>query len=132
MKTSDLPTAILIINCSKVYPLNKPTISIGRSADNDIIIDDPHVSRYHAKLSYKNGHFEIVDLGSTSGTYLNGKQIKKRGLSPGDIISLAYQHLIFGQEDFPNVEKVTQYKHPSRLQSNQGDTKDLKQRRLLA
>ncbi len=48
------------------------TILIGRDRINDVIIQSRHVSRRHAVITWRNGSYEIADLGSTNGTYING------------------------------------------------------------
>ena len=58
-------------------PLAKDTITIGRSPDNDIVLDDQRVSRHHARLVRQNGHFILTDLGSSNGTWLYGERISK-------------------------------------------------------
>ena len=59
----------------KVYPLEGPELFIGREQNNDIIINDPEVSRRHAQLFSKGGSYTIEDLGSTNGTCVNGQRI---------------------------------------------------------
>jgi hypothetical protein len=57
----------------KVYRIEKPVIKIGRQLDNDIIVEDKRVSRYHAQIKYQSdGQFTIYDLGSTNGITVNG------------------------------------------------------------
>ena len=57
----------------KVYRIEKPVIKIGRQLDNDIIVEDKRVSRYHAQIKFEsNGEFTIYDLGSTNGITING------------------------------------------------------------
>lgn len=58
------------------YQLSVGETSIGRSSDNDIQVSDSKVSKHHAKIVERNGHFTIVDLGSTNGTWLNGKLVR--------------------------------------------------------
>lgn len=53
-------------------------ITIGRSSDNDIVVSDPLVSRYHSQIVENSGIYWIVDLESTNGTYVNGERIKGR------------------------------------------------------
>ena len=61
--------------------------TIGRHASNDLVIQDLHVSGHHARLSRGNdGRFEITDLGSSGGTFVNGVEIKTQALSSGDEI----------------------------------------------
>ena len=51
---------------------------VGRSASNDIaVIDDPTVSGQHIKITEENGHFTLVDLASTNGTWVNGHRVRQ-------------------------------------------------------
>jgi pSer/pThr/pTyr-binding forkhead associated (FHA) protein len=58
--------------------------SIGRSEENDIVIQDPNVSRQHAQLSRSENGFIIEDLGSTNGTLLDGAPIDRERIENGD------------------------------------------------
>ncbi len=66
------------------------TIKIGRAIDNDIRIEQnaDSVSRYHANIVVKNMNFEIRDLGSTNGLYVNDMKVEVQDLMPGDRIRL--------------------------------------------
>jgi two-component system cell cycle response regulator len=55
----------------KRHILHKEVTSIGRDRDNDIVLDSDSVSRRHAKLEHRDGHFFIIDLDSTNGTFVN-------------------------------------------------------------
>jgi pSer/pThr/pTyr-binding forkhead associated (FHA) protein len=55
----------------RVYTLTQPIIKIGRDLSNDIVIQDPEVSRLHARLRRVGSQYHIEDLGSTNGTRLN-------------------------------------------------------------
>lgn len=70
------------------FPLSKDRISIGRRADRDIVLTEPHVSRDHACIELDGASCYIVDLGSTHGTFLNGERIQRHLLSPGDRIDI--------------------------------------------
>jgi hypothetical protein len=74
------------------YPLPADTIRIGRLADNDIALTgDLKVSRHHAELRRSpDGSFEIIDLNSHDGTYVNGERITRKTLTEQDIISLGH------------------------------------------
>lgn len=64
-------------------------IRIGKASDNDFVVNDPHVSRYHAKLIREEGGCWLLeDLGSTNGTFVNGAQIVKKHVTPSDTIKL--------------------------------------------
>jgi hypothetical protein len=66
-------------------------IRIGRTPDNDITLADLDVSRHHAELRRNPaGRFEIIDLGSHGGTYVNGERITRTMLTEHDIISIGH------------------------------------------
>jgi pSer/pThr/pTyr-binding forkhead associated (FHA) protein len=99
---SALPeNAFLIVEGVKVFPLNLPVVNIGRRLDNQLIIDDPRVSRNHAQLRAIKGRYVVFDLNSTGGTFVNGQRASQSVLYPGDVISLAGVALIFGQDNPP-------------------------------
>ncbi|HEC29192.1 MAG TPA: FHA domain-containing protein [Gammaproteobacteria bacterium] len=64
--------------------LSRGIRTIGRATDNDIVIVDPSVSSYHAKIVTFFDASYIEDLDSSNGTYVNGKQVKKHVIRPGD------------------------------------------------
>jgi hypothetical protein len=93
--------AFLIVEGVKVFPLSTSVVNIGRRLDNQLIIDDPRVSRNHAQLRSIKGRFVVFDLNSTGGTFVNGQRTSQSVLYPGDVISLAGVSLIFGQDNPP-------------------------------
>ncbi len=93
--------AFLIVEGVKVFPLNESVINIGRRLENQLVIDDPRVSRSHAQLRAIKGRFVLFDLNSTGGTFVNGQRTSQTVLYPGDVISLAGVALIFGQDTPP-------------------------------
>jgi len=90
--------AFLIIGGTKIVPLNRSVINIGRRLDNHVVIDDPRVSRAHAQLRTVRDRFVLFDLNSSGGTFVNGERTNQSVLYPGDVISLAGVTLIFGQD----------------------------------
>lgn len=97
--TDTIPSnAFLILGGTKIIPLDRPVINIGRRLDNQVVIDDPRVSRAHAQIRVAKGCFVFFDLNSTGGTFINGQRTVQSVLSPGDVISLAGVTLIFGQD----------------------------------
>ncbi|MFJ9112950.1 FHA domain-containing protein [Streptomyces sp. NPDC102283] len=74
-----------------VRPLPAKTVRIGRDAGNDLVIDDLVVSRHHAELrAAAEGAYEIVDLGSHNGTFLNGQPVTRGPVGPGDIVGIGH------------------------------------------
>lgn len=101
-ETAGIPeNAFLIIEGVKVHPLNGSVVNIGRRLENQLVIDDPRVSRNHAQLRAIKGRFVLFDLNSTGGTFVNGQRTSQTVLYPGDVISLAGVALIFGQDNPP-------------------------------
>lgn len=72
-------------------------LTIGRTADNDLIIDVPTVSRRHAQVTATDGRFSVADLGSANGTLLNGERLvnDSRWLNSGDTIEVGGEALRF-------------------------------------
>jgi pSer/pThr/pTyr-binding forkhead associated (FHA) protein len=93
--------AFLIIEGVKVHQLSDSVVNIGRRLENQLVIDDPRVSRNHAQLRAIKGRFVLFDLNSTGGTFVNGQRTSQTVLYPGDVISLAGVALIFGQDNPP-------------------------------
>lgn len=65
-------------------------ITIGRSTENDVVIQDPNVSRHHCQIVQKdNGTYGLVDFGSSNGTYINGQRISGQVvLNPNDVVRI--------------------------------------------
>jgi len=93
--------AFLIVEGVKLFPLALTVVNIGRRLDNQLVIDDPRVSRNHAQLRAIKGRYVVFDLNSTGGTFVNGQRTGQTVLYPGDVISLAGVALIFGQDNPP-------------------------------
>ena len=89
--------AYLIVN-SQVFHLNKSVTSIGRMLDNDLVIQEPLISRHHAEIHYEGDKYVLKDLNSTSGTFLNNKKVPQGVLYSGDIILLANIPIMFVDE----------------------------------
>jgi pSer/pThr/pTyr-binding forkhead associated (FHA) protein len=70
------------------FSLGNPAV-VGRSPDADIIIDDPYASEFHLRLGMQNGEVVLHDLGSTNGTYVNGRRVTTpTTLTKGDSIQV--------------------------------------------
>jgi ABC-type multidrug transport system ATPase subunit len=69
----------------------KAALRIGRVPDNDVVLPDLDVSRHHAELRKSPaGAYEIVDLGSHNGTYVNGRRVSSAVISEDDIVSIGH------------------------------------------
>ncbi len=87
----------------KTYPFNGKQMTIGRNAQNDIVIDNLSVSRQHAVISSSKEGFIITDLGSKNGTLVNGKPVKESRLNSGDDILIGKYNILF---EIPHGESV--------------------------
>lgn len=67
-------------------------VRIGRAPDNDLVVDDLVISRHHAELrALPDGRYEIADLGSHNGTYLNGARLTRpASIGEGDIVGIGH------------------------------------------
>ncbi|RKI01696.1 FHA domain-containing protein [Corallococcus sp. AB038B] len=70
------------------YPLGDVPITIGRADDQGICIPHRSLSRQHARIESSDGRFFVTDLQSKNGTFVNGVQIRRKELRPGDTLTL--------------------------------------------
>jgi len=78
--------------------LDRPLVSIGRDSDNDIRIEHPTVSAHHAQIRKLVDGFELHDLGSTNGTFVNGQRLTRQVLHRGDRVSFGAAQFVFDGE----------------------------------
>src|SRR5262249_20505390 len=69
----------------KWFPLEAPCL-VGRAALNHVIIDDPRISRQHAKIAQEEGGYVIYDLNSANGTFVDDQPVKRKKLEFGNIV----------------------------------------------
>ena len=69
-------------------PVGAKEVSIGRSPDNGLVIDNPAVSHYHARVFNEEGRLMLEDFGSLNGTFVNGQRVKMVSLKPGDSVAI--------------------------------------------
>ena len=72
--------------------------TIGSVAGNTVVLADPAVSRKHAGIRKVDSDYELADLGSTNGVYVNGHKVPKKTLEPGDIIRVGNTEAVFKRE----------------------------------
>jgi hypothetical protein len=76
----------------RVFSLGEPVVRLGRALSNDVILDDPRVSRRHAQLRWRAETYHLSDMGSRGGTAVNGRPVcqdEEVPLAAGDVINLA-------------------------------------------
>jgi FhaA, N-terminal domain/FHA domain len=88
---------ITLTVAGRKHEITKPSVVIGRSREADIRVTDVNVSRRHAELRQEGTAYWIVDLGSTNGLEVNGKQVERRRLRDGDRITLGSTEVVFGR-----------------------------------
>lgn len=91
--------AYLIIQGQQTVDLTKPIVRLGRALDNDVILEERHVSRHHALLRRRYGRYILQDLDSSGGTTVNGFSVQEIVLRPGDLISLSGVDLIYAESE---------------------------------
>ena len=86
----------------KVFPLEKNEVFIGRDLGNDVVINDPEISRRHARLFSQGSSYVLEDLGSTNGSFVNGQRLMGPNvLRPGDVITLGERmSFVFESSDY--------------------------------
>lgn len=79
------------LEAGRRWPLSKTRqITVGRSEDCDIFLPDRQVSRFHARVSWQGGGYQVEDLGSKNGTHVNGQEVQSPvPLEDGDELQIA-------------------------------------------
>ena len=92
-------SALLVVkrgpNAGSRFLLDQPTTSAGRHPDSDIFLDDVTVSRRHAEFRRTAEGFEVADIGSLNGTYVNREPIEVSALTNGDEVQIGKFRLVF-------------------------------------
>jgi pSer/pThr/pTyr-binding forkhead associated (FHA) protein len=92
-------SALLVVkrgpNAGSRFLLDQPTTSAGRHPDSDIFLDDVTVSRRHAEFRLEGGEFQVVDVGSLNGTYVNREPVDSAVLANGDEVQIGKFRLVF-------------------------------------
>jgi hypothetical protein len=82
----------------RIIALTPPSVVIGRGTDADLRLADTGVSRRHAELLVDEGAVTLVDLRSTNGTLVNGRQVQRVTLADGDRISIGATSIVYRQD----------------------------------
>jgi pSer/pThr/pTyr-binding forkhead associated (FHA) protein len=68
-------------------------LTLGRSNENQATFADARMSRVHARIVADGGGFAIEDLGSSNGTYVDGRAVSREVLLPGSVVTLGDTNL---------------------------------------
>ena len=79
----------------QTVPLRDEVTTIGSVAGNTVVLSDPAVSRKHIGIRRVGERYELADLGSTNGVYVNGHRMAKKLLDPGDIMRVGNTEMVF-------------------------------------
>jgi pSer/pThr/pTyr-binding forkhead associated (FHA) protein len=82
-------------NAGSTFLIQADATTIGRNPDSDVFLDDVTVSRRHAELRRESGRFDIRDLGSLNGTYVNRERVDQARLASGDEVQIGKFKLAF-------------------------------------
>ena len=92
-------SALLVVkrgpNAGSRFLLDQSVTSAGRHPDSDIFLDDVTVSRRHAEFRLDNREFNVVDVGSLNGTYVNREPVDSAVLANGDEVQIGKFRLVF-------------------------------------
>jgi len=77
------------------FVLHRGSLTVGRRNDNSVVLNDPQVSGYHARIDKRGTDFILTDLQSTNGTVVNNRRVLSHRLSHGDRIAIGKHELLF-------------------------------------
>jgi DNA-binding NtrC family response regulator len=92
----------------KVFTFDQPVVRIGSLPENDVVVSDDTVSRFHCQIIQEEDDYVIKDLSSTNGTHIDGVRVREAYLSPGSHITLSHTVITFEPiEEHIRVEPTT-------------------------
>ncbi len=92
---------------SEAFSLKEPVTTLGRIEDNDIVLEDPSVSRKHARITREEKGFFLEDLGSGNGTFVNGSKITKEQINDNDSCKVGAVSFTFKEGAEPGISAST-------------------------
>lgn len=131
-----MPAPILIFIhgplAGKRTPLDDEEITVGRSEANELVLDDPLVSRTHCIFMRKGGVILLEDLGSHNGTYVNEERLHQvRQIHHGDRISIGNSRILFEDQSLV-ADDTTQVADPTAFAAQTFTQRQLQVLRLVA
>ena len=82
----------------KKLPLLPMTMTLGREVDNDLELKDEDVARYHARIEYEDGVYTLIDIDTSSGTWVNGEKVEEVTLQNGDKVRVGSTEMLIDFE----------------------------------
>jgi len=98
VKVPEKPARLIVVSTNfarQEFQLEKATAVIGRTDDNDVVLNHRSISRHHAKIVREGDKFQIMDMQSANGVRVNGEEYGKVELRKGDKIDLGHVRLVF-------------------------------------
>lgn len=93
----------------QTHEIDTSGLTIGRSAGNTIVIDNPTVSGKHCVITFDGETCRLKDLGSTNGTRVNARDITETELKPKDLVQVGSIEFLYNSEDIPLSEAEAIY-----------------------
>ncbi len=90
------------------YELDGQTVGLGRDTSNEVEVHDTEVSRQHAELRRVDGAYEISDLNSSNGTYVNGRRVEQHRLASGDHVQIGSTLMLYTGPTGDSVQNLDQ------------------------
>lgn len=101
-----VPEEAYLVLGGMIFPIEGNIFTIGRNPENDLVLNDPRISRFHAEVRYLDHHYLLVDTNSNSGTFLNNQRITISQLLSGDIIQISHTPIMFMLSNTSEFEKL--------------------------
>jgi pSer/pThr/pTyr-binding forkhead associated (FHA) protein len=94
-----VPLGVYLVYNQMVHPIVNIVTRLGRSEQNDLVIQEDSISREHAAIRLENGEFVLYDLNSANGTFINHRGVEKQALKAGTLFYLADVAIVFVKGD---------------------------------
>ena len=126
------PATIVVINPSgnrSRVPLSPLPFTIGRQADNNLVLRDNRASRNHARIVAHNGEYFIEDLKSSHGVFVNGTKVTRQKLYAADKVEFGFPDsysLIFTYDDDEIQKLLDQFSAPKTASAGTGNLAKLR------
>ena len=113
-------------------PVDAEGVSIGRSPDNRLVIDNPAVSHHHARIFEEDNRLMLQDFGSLNGTFVNGQRVQMISLKPGDSVAIGKHTIIVTEPQRGETSSArTEQAKPAAPKINETVMLDTKERRAF-